>query len=327
MGESVKKLFIITMALVFAHKSLAVTKDKNRISQKFAPVVVAVIDTGTDIYHKDLKEFIWTNPGESGLDKFGNNKENNKIDDDGNGFADDIHGWNFVDNNNDVGDDVGHGTHISGIIKREYNRYTGGELQKSTSVPSVRLMILKYYDPLGKNQINLNNSTRAIEYAIKMRVKVINYSGGGAESNRAEREAISKSLQHNILFVAAAGNNFSNTDIKKYYPANYAFKNIIAVAATNRDGELMPFSNYGSRSVDIAAPGKWILSTLPANKYGVMSGTSQATAHVTGVVAKLIALNRRSTLGIYPQLLSVATFKKSLQGKTKNQLAIISNSN
>ena len=322
-----KKSFIIALALVFAQKSLAAAKDRNHIPQKFAPVVVAVIDTGADIYHKDLKDFIWTNPGESGLDKFGNNKENNKIDDDGNGFADDIHGWNFVDNNNDVSDDVGHGTHISGIIKREFNRYTGEDLQKSTSVPSVRLMILKYYDPVGKNQTNLNNSTRAIEYANKMRVKVINYSGGGAESNEAERKAISKSLQNDILFVAAAGNNFSNTDIKKYYPANYAFKNIISVAATNRDGELMPFSNYGSRSVDIAAPGKWILSTLPHNKYGVMSGTSQATAYVTGVVAKLIALNRRSVQGIYLQLLSVATFKKGLTGKTKNQLALISNSN
>lgn len=322
-----KRLFIVSVALLLTLKTFAAATDKNRIAPKFAPVVVAVIDTGADIHHKDLKEFIWTNPGESGLDKFGNNKETNKLDDDGNGFADDIHGWNFVDNNNDVSDDVGHGTHISGIIKREFNRHTGGELPNSTFVPSVRLMILKYYDPHGKNQNNLNNSTRAIQYANKMKVKVINYSGGGGESNQAESVALHKSLQENILVVAAAGNNFSNTDVKKYYPANYALKNIISVAATNRSGELMPFSNYGRLSVDIAAPGKWILSTLPHNKYGVMSGTSQATAFVTGVVAKLIALNNRNTAGVYPQLLSVATFKKGLQGKTKNQLAIISNSN
>lgn len=326
---------MIGFILLLAHKNSAapfdtrsskrLPKDRNRIQQKFAPVVVAVIDTGTDIYHKDLKNFIWTNPGESGLDAAGNAKESNKLDDDGNGFADDVHGWNFVENNNDVSDDIGHGTHISGIVKREFNRYDGGEDLPSTFVPAVRLMILKYYDANGKNQDNLKNSTRAIQYANAMNAKIINYSGGGGESSADEKKAITQSFQQNILFVAAAGNNFSNSDVKKYYPANYSLKNIISVAASGRDGQLMPFSNYGKLSVDIAAPGKWILSTLPQNKYGVMSGTSQATAHVTGVVAKLVALKVNGIDSVMQRLLAHAKFQKSLQGKTKNQLAIISN--
>ena len=303
---------------------LSKADSKNLISQKFDPVLIAVIDTGSDIYHKDLKDLIWTNPGESGLDKFGNNKENNKIDDDGNGFVDDLHGWNFVDNNNDVTDDVGHGTHISGIIKREFNQH---QIEKSTTGElnaKMKLMILKYYNPKGKNQDNLYNSTQAIIYANKMRAQVINYSGGGGQSSLSELKAIQQSLLQKIIFVAAAGNNFSDTDVKKYYPANYKLDNIIAVAATNRSGELLPFSNYGKNSVDIAAPGKWILSTLPGNKYGVLSGTSQATAYVTGMVAKLLSQKQISSEKILQRLLGEAKFNKSLIGKTKTSLAIMS---
>ena len=322
-----KIVVMVAAALLFANAEASAKIDKrNLLEIATKPIVVAVVDTGTDIYHKDLRDSIWTNAGESGLDAQGNNKENNKIDDDGNGFVDDLHGWNFVNNTNEVIDDVGHGTHIAGIIKREFNRYEGGLKSNSTFVPTVRLMILKYYNPKGKNFENLVNSTKAIQYANKMKVHVINYSGGGGESNYAEHQALLQSLRQKIVFVAAAGNNFSDTDIKKYYPANYNLANIISVAATDRNGDLMPFSNYGRRSIDIAAPGKWILSTLPNHKYGVMSGTSQATAHITGVVAKIIARSPSSKEKVYKSLLADAKFNKTLLGKTKTQLAIISDS-
>lgn len=310
--------------LLFSHKTIAQINKKNLIHKNFRPILVAVIDTGTDIYHKDLKDNIWTNPGESGLDQFGNNKENNKIDDDGNGYVDDLHGWNFVDNTNDVTDDVGHGTHISGIIKREFNQHQIDKKLNDLVIPKISLMILKYYNPKGKNQDNLYNSTQAIGYANKMQAQVINYSGGGGQSSISELKAIKQSLLQKIIFVAAAGNNFSDTDFKKYYPANYGLENIISVAAANRNGELLPFSNYGKLSVDIAAPGKWILSTLPNNKYGVLSGTSQATAYVSGVVAKLLFKNSSHSEKIYQQLMSEAKFNKTLVGKTRTQLAIIS---
>ncbi len=318
---------MIGFLLAFTQRTVAQSgsaNKKNLIGKEFEPILIAVIDTGSDIYHKDLKDHIWTNPGESGLDVFGNNKENNKKDDDGNGFVDDLHGWNFVDNNNDVTDEVGHGTHISGIIKREFHQHP---LQnKSVTKAKVRLMILKYYSPKGKNQDNLYNSTQAIIYANKMRAQVINYSGGGGQSSLSELKAIQQSLLQKIVFVAAAGNNFTNTDVKKYYPANYGLDNIISVAATDRAGELLPFSNYGKRSVDIAAPGKWILSTLPNNQYGVLSGTSQATAYVSGVVAKILSQKQASSGKILQNLLGEAKFNKSLIGKTKTSLAIISDS-
>ena len=319
-----KNIFIVGLFIFFPHTGVTQINKKNLIDKKFRPILVAVIDTGTDIYHKDLKDFIWTNPGESGLDRFGNNKETNNIDDDGNGYVDDLHGWNFVNNNNDVTDDVGHGTHVSGIIKREFNQHAIEKKMKDLIIPKISLMILKYYNPKGKNQDNLYNSTQAIIYANKMQAQVINYSGGGGQSSASEMKAIKQSLLQKIIFVAAAGNNFSNTDIKKYYPANYELENIISVAATNRNGELLPFSNYGKQSIDIAAPGKWILSTLPNNQYGVLSGTSQATAYVSGVVAKLLFKNSNHTEKIYQHLMSEAKFNKTLIGKTRNQLAIIS---
>ncbi len=316
-----KTKFIFGLLLFFSANLFAKEiKNKNLISKKYAPVVVAVVDTGADINHKDLRDFIWTNPGESGLDSIGNNKENNHVDDDGNGFVDDLHGWNFVDNNNDVFDEVGHGTHVSGIIKRQFNIPKPGFKVAS----KVSLMILKYYNPEGKNKDNLKNSNLAIQYANKMQAQVINYSGGGNESNFEEMKVLKQSLLQKIIIVAAAGNNFSNSDFKKYYPANYPFKNIISVAAANREGELLPFSNYGKKSVDIAAPGKWVLSTLPNNKYGVLSGTSQATAHVTGIVAKLLGDYPNQQDKVYQLLMSQARFNKSLLGKTKTQLALIS---
>jgi subtilisin family serine protease len=262
-----------------------------QVAQGSRQIVVAVIDTGADIHHEDLAQNIWTNPGETGLDKKGRDKATNGIDDDGNGFVDDVHGWNFVSNTNDLTDNHGHGTHIAGIIGAE----AGNKKGIAGIAPKVSLMILKYYDPKVPNTDNLRNTVNAIKYAVMMRnkyginVNVINYSGGGTEYSQDEHDAIEEARKANILYVAAAGNERSNSDRHKYFPADYGLSNIISVTAIDPSTEVLPSSNYGTETVDIAAPGQNILSTLPGNQYGFMTGTSQATAFVSGAAVLVMA--------------------------------------
>lgn len=229
-------------------------------------IVVAIIDTGVDLTHPMIRENLWVNPRE---------RENGK-DSDGNGYADDLHGWNFVLNNNDLIDHHGHGTHVTGII------------QQRTRSARVKFMILKYYDPTIPAADNLLNTVKAIRYATRMKADIINYSGGGDERSPMEEAAIRDAQKQGILFVAAAGNEGRNTDVKGYYPAGYSLSNIISVAALDSRKRLLASSNFGTRTVDIAAPGKNIFSALPGGKYGYMSGTSQATAWVTGLAASLM---------------------------------------
>lgn len=266
-----------------------------QVSQGSRQIVVAIIDTGCDVKHEDLAANIWTNPGESGLDKNGKDKSNNGIDDDENGFVDDVHGWNFVANTNDLSDHHGHGTHIAGIIGAE-----GGNNKGIIGIaPKVSLLCLKYYEPKTPTD-NLKNTIAAIKYVKKMndlwekrkqhyRIHIVNYSGGGLEFSEDEKQAISGVQKQGVLFVAAAGNEKSNSDRLKYYPADYGLSNIISVTAIDPNTEVLPSSNYGTETVDIAAPGQAILSTLPGNNYGLMTGTSQATAFVSGAAAVVMA--------------------------------------
>lgn len=261
-----------------AGRAWAITKgDKN--------VIVAVIDTGIDVNHEDLKKNLWVNPGETGLDTKGRDKATNGIDDDGNGFVDDVHGWNFVSSNNKLDDNHGHGTHIAGIIGAEAENKKG----ISGISPEVSLMILKYYDPKVPNNDNLKNTILSIKYAVKMGAHIINYSGGGTDFSQEEHDAIAEAERKGILFVAAAGNERSNSDQFHYYPADYKLKNIISVTAIDPTTEVLSSSNYGVETVDIAAPGQNILSALPNNTYGLMTGTSQATAFVTGAAVLVMA--------------------------------------
>lgn len=313
--------FILGAVLFFGTGANAAINNKieTNIKTKKIPII-AVVDTGADIKHEEIKKFIWVNPGEVGTDVFGHDKGTNNIDDDGNGFVDDIHGWNFVDDNNDVSDLHGHGTHITGVIKKEVQRHNTG----STSFPPARFMILKYYNAAADDDENVMNTVKAINYAVKMGAQIINYSGGGSLPNKLEMQAIREAGKKDILLIAAAGNNNSNTDIRKYYPANYPLNNIISVAATDELGELVSFSNYGVKSIDIAAPGKLIYSSLPKNSYGFMSGTSQATALVSGAVAALLKdmpIVRKKL--ILNKLLAQSKFNPSLKGKLKNQVALL----
>ncbi|MEZ0391154.1 MAG: S8 family peptidase [Pseudobdellovibrionaceae bacterium] len=262
------------------------------VSQGSRNVIVAVIDTGIDKNHEDLSGNLWRNPGESGLDDMGRNKASNGKDDDGNGFVDDVSGWNFVANNSDLTDNHGHGTHIAGIIGAEAGNGKG----IAGIAPQVSLMVLKYYDPKVPGTDNLKNTVNAIKYAVKMKAQIINYSGGGTEFSKDEYEAIEEARKQGVLFVAAAGNERSNSDKNKYYPADYGLSNIISVTAIDPSTEVLSSSNYGVETVDIAAPGQNILSTLPNNAYGYMTGTSQATAFATGA-AVLAMAHKGLTLG------------------------------
>lgn len=240
-------------------------------------IVVAIIDTGIDINHPDLKNNLWVNEKEK------NGKPG--VDDDGDGFIDDIYGWNFVGNNNNLTDNHGHGTHIAGIIGAE----GGNGVGVSGVAPLVSLMALKYYDPKSPGQNNLQNTLKALKYAIDKNVDIINYSGGGLEPSPAEKRLIQEAQKKGILLVAAAGNESSDSDVKGYYPADYKLDNIISVTAIDKSKSVLSSSNWGNHSVDIAAPGNNIYSTLPEGQYGYLTGTSQATAFVTGVAVLLKA--------------------------------------
>jgi len=286
-----------------------------RISQGSRDITVCVIDTGADIHHPDLMNNLWVNKGEVGLDSKGRDKATNGIDDDNNGFIDDVHGWNFVHNNNNLKDDHGHGTHIAGIIGAE----GGNGIGISGVAPKVSLMILKYYDAKGSDVNNLVNTVKSIDYAVKMNCNIINYSGGGIAPSSDEKAAIERANKKGILFVAAAGNERSNSDIRKYYPADYGLPNILSVTAIDRFQNVLPSSNYGEQTVDVAAPGNDIISTLPGGQYGMMTGTSQATAFATGVAALVMANNSslRKADHIVKYLTQTGDTDEKLAGKTR----------
>lgn len=264
---------------------------KSGISSCSKNVIVAVVDTGIDYTHAELKDNLWVNQGEVGAWNpppqmasltTCRDKSCNEIDDDNNGFADDVVGWDFV---NDVAlpfDTHGHGSHIAGII----GATAANGLGLSGVCPRVRIMALKYYDSSGAGFNNLQNTVKAFHYANKMGAQIINYSGGGAEAAAAERMALEDARARGVLIVAAAGNDGRSNDLIPYYPASYPLDNIISVASINRQDQLLPSSNFG-KIVHVAAPGLSVLSTLPGGRFGMMTGTSQATAFVTGAAALL----------------------------------------
>ncbi|MCK4276568.1 MAG: S8 family serine peptidase, partial [Phycisphaerae bacterium] len=247
-------------------------------------IVVGVIDTGIDYLHEDLADNIWINLGESGLDGQGNPKETNGIDDDGNGFIDDVMGWDFVNEDNDPMDDNGHGSHTAGTIGAVGNNGIGVTGANWT----VQLMPVKCFDSGGRGATD--DIIEAILYAASFEdgsnkiVRITNNSWGGGRRSKAMQDAIASS---GALFVASAGNSASS---KKQYPAGYDLDNIISVAATDHNDELASFSNFGSGWVDLAAPGVNILSsTIPNNDYSYKSGTLMAAPHVAGVAALIMA--------------------------------------
>jgi subtilisin family serine protease len=273
-------------------------------------VVVAVIDTGINYNHPDLKANMWINPGEIA---------GNGIDDDGNSVVDDIYGYNAVSNTGNPLDDNGHGTHVAGIIGAVGNNGIG-----VTGVCwSARMMALKFLGATGSG--STMGAIKALDYLTTMKGKGMNIvasnnSWGGGGYSQELRDAIARTENAGVLFIAAAGNGGSdgvgdNNDFIASYPAGYNLSSIISVAATDINGNLGSFSNYGATQVDLAAPGVRISSTYGSD-YSYLSGTSMATPFVSGAVA-LIA-SKFPTLTwqqLKQKLLSSVTPLNSLAGK------------
>ena len=237
--------------------------------------IVAVIDTGIDINHPDLAGNLWINVDEIGGDG---------IDNDGNGYVDDLYGYDFINGDANPFDDQGHGTHVAGTIGA-----VGGNSVGIAGINwDVQLMALKFLGADGSG--SQSDAIEAILYAVNNGAQIINASWGGDPFSQALFDALATARDAGVIFVTAAGNgdffgNGINNDATPFYPANYNLDNIISVAATDHTDNLATFSNYGATTVDLAAPGVNILSTLPGGGYGLNSGTSMATPHVAGVVA------------------------------------------
>jgi subtilisin family serine protease/Ca2+-binding RTX toxin-like protein len=273
-----------------------------------ASEVVGVIDSGVDYTHPDLADNIWTNPGEVAGDG---------LDNDGNGYVDDIHGYDFANNDGDPMDDNSHGTHVAGTIAGRGNNSTG-----VTGVNwSSQIMGLKFLSASGSG--TTFNAVRAVEYAAMMKqtygvnINLTNNSWGGGGYSQALFDAIAASRNAGQLFIAAAGNSGLNTDISPQYPAGYNLDNIISVAATDRNDGIAGFSNYGATTVDLGAPGVTTYSTVPGNAYGNKSGTSMASPHVAGVAALLRSQYPELTAAqVKDLLLATVDPIAALQGKT-----------
>ncbi len=238
-------------------------------------IVVAVIDTGIDAGHVELAPNVWTNTREIA----GNGR-----DDDGNGYVDDVHGWDFVNHDNNPFDDHSHGTHVSGTIAAVGNNGIGvaGVTWHTSILP------LKFLDAFGSGTDA--DAIAAIDYAAANGARVINASWGSPEYSNALLESIQRAGNDGVLIVAAAGNYSLDIDSVPFYPAAFNADNIVAVAASDDRDRLAGFSNYGAQSVDLAAPGDGILSTVPGGGYAVFSGTSMAAPHVAGTAALTLAV-------------------------------------
>lgn len=267
-------------------------------------VIVAMIDTGIDYSHEDLADAIWINEDEI---------SGNGLDDDGNGYIDDVYGWNFYGGNNRVytGSEEDHGTHGAGTIAAASNNGVG--IAGIVNSENVKIMSLK---ALGGN--NGSGSTasiiQAIRYAEANGASICNLSLGSSVDDKALYRAIAES---SMLFVVAAGNDGTDTDTAPCYPASYDLDNIISVANLNYDGTLHYSSNYGTKSVDLAAPGTYILSTTPNGGYSYMTGTSMAAPMVSAAAAMIYSHYEDITLADVKEiLLSTTTSLDTLSGNT-----------
>jgi len=268
-------------------------------------VVVAVLDSGVDYTHPDLMNNIWLRP--AGMSPYVDAEL---------GEFNDLHGFNATSRWDDPMDDNGHGTHCAGII--------GAEGDNDIGIAginwNVKIMPLKFLASNGSG--STRDAIEAINYVIDRKhkgvnIRVISASWGSTQNSRALRDAIKKAGDEGIFFVAAAGNNGDNSDVRPHYPAGYYdLKNVIPVAALDRNDQLASFSNYGAKSVFIAAPGKEILSTWLNREYREASGTSMATPEVSGVMALILSINPKITVDEMREKLANSVDKlDSLKGK------------
>lgn len=266
-------------------------------------VVIAVVDTGLDLDSFDGK--LWTNSAEV----------KNGLDDDGNGVVDDIHGWNFVTQSAEIDDTHGHGTHVSNLIAHVADSR------------AIEVMPLVYYGSNVSGAEALRNSIAALRYAIEKRVDIINYSGGGLFPSDEEKMVLAEADRLGILVVAAAGNEGSRGGSQKFYPANYGLSNIISVGAMRKSGEPLPESNSGTQTVDVIALGEKVKAKTPGGLLKEMTGTSQATAIVSGLAARIILEKRALGRAMSPEAVifeisNLSQFDDRLLGRSKHSSKI-----
>jgi subtilisin family serine protease len=261
-----------------------------KLSRGSKQIKVAVVDTGIDPNHPDLKDNICK---VNGTDEYG---------------------FDFVTNKKNPDDKHGHGSHVAGLIGATARANAGA----AGVAPNICIMAVRYYSETATGAQNLANTVKAINWAIDNGANIINYSGGGAEFSAAELKAIQRAEAKGIIFVAAAGNEYQNTDEpgNAYYPAAYGLSNVISVAATNIRNQIIPSSNWGRKHVHVAAPGEQIYSTLPRGRYGYLTGTSQATAFVSGLAALMLSENPKlKPSEVRDMIMATSDKLKSLEGR------------
>ena len=263
-------------------------------------IIVAVVDSGITAGHPDLAPNLYVNPRETA---------GNGIDDDRNGFTDDVSGYDFAAGDTNPADTNGHGTHVAGTVAARGNDgrgVTGVAWQAS-------LLPLRALGDDGSGSVS--DVIRAYDYAARAGARIVNLSLGGGSFSRAERDAIA--ANPGVLFVAAAGNDGANNDLTGSYPCNHDLANVVCVAASDRSDRLASFSNFGARTVDLAAPGVAIASTYLSDDYALLDGTSMATPHVSGAAALLLSRNPATTVaGLRSALLATVDPDASLTGQT-----------
>ena len=245
-----------------------------------AGVTVAIVDSGVDITHPQLRNRLYVNTREI---------PGNGIDDDGNGLIDDVSGWDFDGNQPTVSDSAGHGTHVAGIILAEH-----GLSNVKGIAPAAKLLPLDFMNAKGEG--NIGDGILAIQYAASQGARVINASWGGSPCSVTLNRTISDLAAKGILFVAAAGNSGVDLDQLPEYPAAFINLNQITVGASTSRDYTAGFSNFSYKFVQIFAPGASILSTYPGNRLASLSGTSMAAPFVAGAAALLMSANPSATV-------------------------------
>jgi subtilisin family serine protease len=251
-------------------------------------IIVAIVDTGLDKTHKVFtayNEVSGVNNGGTGALWINSIEANGRagVDDDGNGYVDDINGFNFISNNGSFVDDDGHGTHVAGIVVGAGLNILANPLP----VSKIKIMPLKFLD--GNGSGSTANAIRAIYYAVDNGARVINNSWGGPSYSRSLHEALAYAYNNEVVIVTAAGNYSKDNDSVSMFPANYDVPSNISVAATTDTDALAYFSNFGKNSVHLGSPGMNIYSTIPGNYYGYLSGTSMAAPFVAGMAAMALS--------------------------------------
>jgi subtilisin family serine protease len=289
-------------------------------------ITVAVVDSGMDLTHSQLQNQIAYNKGESGTDAAGRDKSTNGVDDDGNGFIDDYTGYDFTDNSPQPWDYDSHGTHVSGIILAEHDDNEPGPKPYVQGIaPQAKVLPLAFIDRSGTG--SLFNAMRAIDYAVLRGARVINASWGGSACSAVLRDQIAGLYPKNVIFVAAAGNSGADIDRTPEYPAAFNLLSQFTIGSVGSFDSRAQHSNYGNRGVHLFAPGVEIISTMPMNEMGPMTGTSMATPFVTGAVAALLSYKPSATAdqirsALYASSRKDSTYRNASQGRLDLEAAI-----